>query len=111
MKRILIPTDFSSNAGDALAYALDFVKDRAVELHIINVVGADTMPAEVPAAAAEMARVNVANAQESMKALEAMAAITDKPNVTLSTNVIVGVASSDPSGSGKDKCRCHYYGY
>jgi len=94
MKRILIPTDFSSNAGDALAYALDFVKNHEVELHIINVVSADIMPAEVPAATAEIVKINVHNAEENMKALEAMAAISKKTNLTLTTNIIVGVASS-----------------
>ena len=94
MKKILIPTDFSSNAGDALAYALDFVKNQEAELHIINIVSADTISAEVPAASAEMIRGKVKNAQENMKALEAMKAIANKPNITLSTNIIIGTSGS-----------------
>lgn len=38
MKKILIPTDFSSNSQDALAYALSFVEDQETTIHIIHVI-------------------------------------------------------------------------
>lgn len=38
MKRILIPTDFSDNAKDALSYALEFIAKELSVLHIVHVV-------------------------------------------------------------------------
>lgn len=38
MKKILIPTDFSSNAKDALLYTLGFLKGQAADIQLVNVV-------------------------------------------------------------------------
>jgi len=38
MRKILIPTDFSKNAKDALNYALKFIENSMVELHLLNVI-------------------------------------------------------------------------
>lgn len=37
MKKILIPTDFSENASDALSYAFGFLGKQSAEIHIIHV--------------------------------------------------------------------------
>ena len=36
MKKILLPTDFSDNAWNAIAYALEFFKNEACEFHILH---------------------------------------------------------------------------
>ena len=93
MKKILIPTDFSSNAGDALAYALDFVGSTKAIFHIVNVVIPDTGPSSVPGAAAVKINNRMDYAQEQMKALEAMGQMENRSNITISTNVYEGVTS------------------
>ncbi|HAT67935.1 MAG TPA: universal stress protein, partial [Flavobacteriaceae bacterium] len=37
MRKVLIPTDFSRNAWDAIAYAVDLFKNEPCEFYILNV--------------------------------------------------------------------------
>lgn len=94
MKKIIIPTDFSDNAGDALAYTLDFIGTKKAKIHIVNVVNANVISAEAPAAAAEMIRIQIESATENMKALEALSKSYGQDNIDVSTNVVVGSAST-----------------
>ncbi len=94
--KILIPTDFSENASDALKYALHFIGQRKATLHILHVVDNTTpSPApEVPAMSTEMLSMKISAAKDMMKALE----ITSKEylsqqnhNIEISTKVVAGM--------------------
>ena len=42
MKNILVPTDFSANAKDALIYALNFLRGANAKLHVLSVLSLPT---------------------------------------------------------------------
>ncbi|MFT4533486.1 MAG: nucleotide-binding universal stress UspA family protein [Saprospiraceae bacterium] len=94
MKKILIPTDFSDNAADALGYALHLMKGQKVQLHILNVVQSTAVPAEVPIDTTELLRVEMDNARESLQALEVFCeqfyGDDENAEVKVTTNVEVG---------------------
>lgn len=72
MYKILIPTDFSENAADALAYALDMVSGKEVHFHIVHIINPDMTPTDNPALINRIITGEIKSAQESMRALEAM---------------------------------------
>ncbi|MBT8233361.1 MAG: universal stress protein [Saprospiraceae bacterium] len=94
MKKILIPTDFSDNAGDALAYALDLIGNQEAELHIINVLDPNIVAVEAPEMTAEMINRQMDAAKEQMKAIEAFSILrfgdSDTSKIQLTTDVIPG---------------------
>jgi len=92
-KKILIPTDFSQNAGDALAYALAFLGNEKARLHIIHVVNTNVIVGDAPAAAADMIKMQMDHATESMKALEAFGNTSNNKHITVSTGVHAGPTS------------------
>lgn len=95
MKRILIPTDFSDNAKDALAYALEFVADETSQLEIVHVIEpllitvADTTI--VDNKAMETLRGQAETAMEALKLFSGQYFESEGiKNVTLETKVIIG---------------------
>lgn len=65
MKNILVPTDFSQNAKDALHYALNFVEEGG-QLHVVSVL---SMPPSTSGTTGSLAIRMKENAQEDMKNL------------------------------------------
>lgn len=70
MKTILIPTDFSDNAGDALDYALHLFADSACRIHIVNVVDVTVVPSEIPVSNVDIIGPRLEDARSSMEALK-----------------------------------------
>ncbi len=99
MKKILIPTDFSENAGDALDYALNFIGNSKAELHIVNVVNNTTVNGDMVVVSDDPFGVRLEQAQNSMELLEKFGnkyfKDNDKNNVKISTKVIYGSITED----------------
>ena len=70
MKAVLIPTDFSDNAGDALDYALHLFAKSACRLHIVNVVDVTVVPSEIPVSNVDIIGPRIEDARSSMEALK-----------------------------------------
>lgn len=70
MRTILIPTDFSDNAGDALAYSLALIGNTKANIHIVNVVDPNIPPADVAGGSINLMNEKVETAKNAMKALE-----------------------------------------
>jgi len=102
MKKILIPTDFSQNAGDALEYAFDFLGDQPAEIHIVHSVSPAVIPGDMPAAAADMVKLQMDYAQENMKALEAFGNSDAYANVIVTTEVMAGPVSPNLKRAAKE---------
>lgn len=94
MKNILIPTDFSQNASDALGYALSLLGGSKANIHIVNVVPVHTVPGDVPINTSEMVTVELEDARKAMEALEefskAFYGEGEGAKVTISTKVLIG---------------------
>ncbi|GJM33546.1 MAG: hypothetical protein DHS20C18_25470 [Saprospiraceae bacterium] len=94
MKKILIPTDFSENAGDALAYALDFIGNQKAHLHILHIVEPSVTAPELSMTSDDLLKVLFDEGRASMKAVEAYSkkslAEMGKSQVKLTTNVTAG---------------------
>ncbi len=94
MKRLLIPTDFSDNAGDALQYALNLVKGQPVELHIVHVVSPIALPGDMVMAASIPDNQELLKAEKAMEALESFSKLyfgdTDQAKLKLTTSVEIG---------------------
>jgi len=107
MKRILVPTDFSSNAQDAFEYAIKFLNGQAAEiqiLHVVRPVMVDTLDsAMINARATE---IIVEQSQKNMDTLKAIQLNKDSAiladNITLKTKVSIGVAADEIVGQAKD---------
>lgn len=102
MKKILIPTDFSQNAGDALAYALDFLGDESAKIHIVHSVSPAVIPGDMPAAAADLVKMQMDFAEENMKALEAFGNSDIYDNIIVTTNVMAGPVSPNLKQAAKE---------
>lgn len=95
MKKILIPTDFSKNANDAVSYAISFLQGQEgyIQLvHVIRPVMVDTIDsAMMNATATEIVKEQ---AEKNMKSLRGEVLQNTKglstENIKLSTMVIVG---------------------
>jgi len=93
VKKILVPTDFSRNAADALAYAVDIVGSTKAELHILHIVLPDTGPPGMPAITESMAKRRIKFAQERVKSLADEYTPKNRPNISIHTKVIAGKTS------------------
>lgn len=95
MKKILIPTDFSDNARDALAYVLEFVKKEEAEIHILHVVY-PIMITVGDVSVLDVKSINrlVSQAEDSMKALKMFSEeyfdVENINNIILTTHVKTG---------------------
>lgn len=97
MKQILIPTDFSENASDALEYALNLLGKSKARIHILHVVPLESVPSDASVVPPSLSSVNLKEAQESMKAIEEFSKMfygeDDRAQITVSTKVTVGGVS------------------
>ena len=92
MKKIVIPTDFSENAGDALNYAINLLSSDDSEIHILHVVEPITNPVDMPIYNIDQKEMDDAN--ENLKVLEGFSKNffeeIGKPNIHITTNVVCG---------------------
>ena len=70
MKNILIPTDFSQNASDALDYALHLLGGSKAHIHIVNVVPVHAVPGDVPLNTSELVTAELEEARKAMDAIK-----------------------------------------
>lgn len=105
MKSILIPTDFSENAGDALAYALNFIGKSKAKIHIINIINPNMIPVEAPEMTVNLLGPLLSDAKERMQALEAFSKsnLKDNPLTVISTSVETGSVSEVIKNKAKEK--------
>lgn len=94
MKKILIPTDFSENASDALDYALNLLGGSKAKIHIVNVVPVHTVPGDVPVNTTELVTQEVADATKALEAIEEFSHMFygegQGAQITITTQVAVG---------------------
>jgi nucleotide-binding universal stress UspA family protein len=94
MKNILIPTDFSENASDALDYALNLLGGTKANIHIVNVLPVQTVPGDIPVNTSELVTVEMDEAKNAMKALKEFGEMFygegKGAQITISTKVAVG---------------------
>ena len=93
MKKILIPTDFSDNAKDALKYALKFVQGYSTHLHILHVVNTNVTSTDDPIANTTIIKAHLEIAQEKMKAIREFCNTQneqDRKGLIVTTNTCVG---------------------
>jgi len=94
MKNILIPTDFSDNASDALGYALNLLGGSKANIHIVHVVPVHTVPGDVPVNTTELATLEVQEAEKAMEAIEEFSHMFygegKGAQITVTTKVAVG---------------------
>ena len=105
MKTILIPTDFSENAGDALAYALALIGNSNAKLHIINVVD-PSMPMAEPLPGKNLPfEDELQNAQRAMEALRLLSTLPasgiDRSHIQITTQVVVGTVAASIKAEAK----------
>ncbi|MCB0707058.1 MAG: universal stress protein [Saprospiraceae bacterium] len=70
MKTILIPTDFSENAGDALAYAIDLIGREKALVHIVNVSDPAILAADESISNDAEKLLQLKESRQSLEALE-----------------------------------------
>jgi nucleotide-binding universal stress UspA family protein len=94
MKRILIPTDFSENAGDALSYALNIIGKGKAHIHIVNVVVPEYNTGTIEVPLQEFNSIKYQEAKDALKALEefghAFYGEEGKARIHISTELMVG---------------------
>jgi len=105
MKKILIPTDFSENASDALSYALDFCDNQEVTIHIVNIINPNFLPIEAPELSVNLLGQIVDEAKGRMKALEAFSikrfGSPSIAQIKITTEVITGTISQSIKNEAK----------
>lgn len=98
MKSILIPTDFSQNASDALDYALHLYKGHSVKIHIIHCIEPVIVPSNTAGSTIPITNTEMEQAHEAMNALQEFGNLFlgELPNSKLSitTSVEIGNAAS-----------------
>ena len=93
MRNILIPTDFSNNAADALAYALSLVDKNEAHFHIVHVINPELAPTDNPALLDRIMSFEAIASEESMNALKVLGdSILKKEgrDISISTEVLIG---------------------
>jgi len=70
MKKVLIPTDFSDNASDALGYAMKLLADSDVAIHIVHIIPVQTVPGDVPIDTSDLLTRDLKEAEHSLQILE-----------------------------------------
>jgi nucleotide-binding universal stress UspA family protein len=96
MKTILIPTDFSENAGDALAYTLAMIGEQAANIHIVHAIVPTVAAPDAPVQTVDFFRAELDAAQQSMDALLAFSntSLPSDADLELSTTVAIGSISA-----------------
>ena len=106
MKTILIPTDFSDNAGDALDYALHVFAESACRIHIVNVVDVTVVPSEIPVSNVDIIGPRIEDARNSMEALKEYGKIyadtKAKSPLEITTEVAIGTISHSIKDAAKE---------
>lgn len=98
IERILVPTDFSDTAQNAMRYALWFASHYGAEIHVLHTVYPEHVQMDLPTYSAQATADKVEAAKAAMQAFVSTARekvrplnLPDKPSVT--TDVIVGSAA------------------
>jgi len=99
MKNILIPTDFSDNAGDALKYALNLINKTRVNLHITHVVQLGNIPLEGHLDASHIVSMEMKEANKSLEAIKAFGNLffnkEKNGQINISTSVSAGLVATN----------------
>jgi len=94
MKNILIPTDFSENASDALGYALSLIGGTKANIHIVHVVPVHTVPGDVPVNTSSLVTTELEEAHKAMDAIKQFSEMFygegEGAQITVKTKVAVG---------------------
>ncbi|MEL7221579.1 MAG: universal stress protein [Bacteroidota bacterium] len=92
METILIPTDFSDNAADALYYTIAMLSGRAANIHLLHVITPTVIVSEVPIQTVDFYRADLEAAQQKLAAVVRFSekSLPADSQITLSTDVIVG---------------------
>lgn len=94
MKNILIPTDFSENASDALGYALNLLGGSKAHIHIVHVLPVHTVPGDVPVNTTELVTKELEEAERAMTAIEEFGQMFygegEGAQISITTKVAVG---------------------
>jgi nucleotide-binding universal stress UspA family protein len=90
MKKIMVPTDFSDEANNALAYAMDFAKNMGAEIRLINAFSMPVTSGDTP-----MMYITVNEIKESIiKRLKKAAATVEKKKIKVTYDAQLGTPSS-----------------
>ncbi len=82
-KRVLLPTDFSKNALNAIRYALDLYQDQTCDFYFLNAYSIDTFMLPVPGEGEyEYEAAKLASQKEFDKLLEVLQSQYDNPKHT-----------------------------
>lgn len=94
MRTILLPTDFSENAGNALNYIAEFVKNEKCNLQIIHVVNPNVSPPDI-IGTTSLIGIQIESARETLQAIEnfSTAFFGEKTGVKVSTSIEMGSAA------------------
>lgn len=92
---LLIPTDFSENAGQALAYAKEIARNSTATLHLLHIVEPVVYPADWSYAQVGFADIEQELYDNAEKELLLLAAVLDAEGFKVVTTVVRGRASDE----------------
>jgi len=94
MKKILIPTDFSENSGDAFAYALELLTNVKTEIQIVHIIPPVSGQGNDVTVSAKLMGEMILEAEDNMESIRVFGKdffeSMDLPNITLKTFVRIG---------------------
>lgn len=100
MKQILIPTDFSENAENALQYAIDLYENQPIQIHLLSVINPDIVSTDLPISTIDLSSVQYENATKKLQALKEKYdsdSNSPKPSITIEAKintVVFGISQS-----------------
>ena len=99
VKRILVPTDFSTTSEIAFRYAIDLGRTHGASIHLLHVLEPTSPGAAYPEVfSVEPPALRAPAIDEVMRRLEAMRALSAAARVTTTTEVRVGRPTDDILG-------------
>lgn len=99
---LLVPTDFSENAGQALQYAKEIARGTSATVHLLHVVEPVVYPADWSYAQVGFADIEQELFDNAEKELAAQAGTLRDEGVAVVTKVVRGRASDEICGYAKE---------
>lgn len=99
---LLVPTDFSENAGQALQYAKEIARNTTATLHLLHIVEPVVYPADWSYAQVGFADIEQELYDNAQKELLVLAGVLDKEGFHVVTSVVRGRASDEICAYAKD---------